>query len=426
MRVLRVYHAGRDRAHRARERALSALGVDVTLVVPSSWPDGGAEAELSDEPFPIVELEVRRAGDVNRHTYASAAGLSDLIARLQPDLLDIHEEPVSLAARQWLRAAPPDLPVAMYTAQNVDKRFPPPFAQYETAAYRRAGGLYPCSHQAASVARGKGFGGRIAVLPLGVDEVYTAGEQTSEDPEIRLGLIGRLVPEKGVRDAIRVLADLVTWRPSRLIIVGDGPEVGAARALAEELGVAEAVEFHPWQPLDSLARLYRGLHVVLVPSRTTETWVEQFGRIIIEAQASGAVVAGYASGAIPGVGGEAAVLVSEGDVVELTHAIRRILQDQEAYASRRDTGLAQASRATWPEVARRQLQLYEEVLSRPRRMPLPRRDTDRRRAAVRQFGPTAPLAGGDRPFALPVLRKDAAWTRAAGHVIDTAMRVTGR
>ena len=74
MRVLRVYHSGRDPAHRARDRALVEAGVDLTLVVPSAWPDGGAQRQLSAEPFRIVELEVRRPGDVNRHRYADSRG----------------------------------------------------------------------------------------------------------------------------------------------------------------------------------------------------------------------------------------------------------------------------------------------------------------------------------------------------------------
>ena len=114
--------------------------------------------------------------------------------------LDIHEEPVSVAARQWLAAVPSDLPVVMYTAQNVDKRYPPPFAQYERAAHRRVAALYPCSRQAASVARGKGFSGLIEVLPLGFDDtLFCPGEQYVDDAEIVLGLVGRLVPEKGSR-----------------------------------------------------------------------------------------------------------------------------------------------------------------------------------------------------------------------------------
>ena len=221
----------------------------------------------------------------------------------------------------------------MYTAQNVDKRFPPPFAQFETAAYRRVDALYPCSRQAAAVARGKGFGGLVEVLPLGVDSTYSPGDQSATDPEIRLGLVGRLVPEKGVTDAVLVLAEVLRHRPARLVVIGTGPEEGPARALAQQLGVDAAVDFLPWQPLDELARLYRTLHVVLVPSRATHTWVEQFGRIILEGQASGAVIAGYRSGAIPEVASDAAVLVPEGAAAELAAGVQALLGDPDRYAA---------------------------------------------------------------------------------------------
>src|SRR4051794_28502916 len=154
-RVLRVYHAGRDPAHRKRDRALALLDVDLTLVVPTAWPEGGAELRLTPEPFPVVEIEVLRAGDVNRHRYREDAAVQRALAEIQPDIIDIQEEPFSAAATQWVRAAG-DRPVIMYTAQNVDKRLPPPFTQWERATYGRIQALYPCSRQAASVARGKG------------------------------------------------------------------------------------------------------------------------------------------------------------------------------------------------------------------------------------------------------------------------------
>src|SRR5215213_6968759 len=121
--LLRVYHGGRNASHRSRERALVADGVDVTLVVPASWQESGDDA-VSAESCRVVELPVRRAGDVNRHRYSDPAVLARLVREVRPDVLDIHEEPFSVAARQWLAAAPNDLPVVMYTAQNVDKRYP--------------------------------------------------------------------------------------------------------------------------------------------------------------------------------------------------------------------------------------------------------------------------------------------------------------
>lgn len=420
MRVLRVYHAGRDRAHRARERALTDLGVDVTLVVPSAWPDHGSEPTLSAERFRIVELPVRRAGDVNRHVHADIRAIEKLLAEHRPDVLDLHEEPVSQVARQWLRAAG-DVPVTMYTAQNVDKRFPPPFAQYETAAYRRIQALYPCSRQAASVARGKGFEGIVDVLPLGVDHAYSPGTQSVEDDEVRLGLVGRLVPEKGVLDAMRVLAHVRERRPARLSVIGSGPEEPAARSLAHELRVIDAVDFLGWQPVERLAELYRQLHVVLVPSRATETWVEQFGRIILEAQASGAVVAAYRSGAIPEVAGDDALLVDEGEVDELALAIGALLASPDRFTALREGGLERAAGFSWDAVAARQAALYERVAGTVGRTRRGSAASPGQRARARaEFGPPARLLGGDRPFALPVLRHDHAFTRAAGRAVDMA------
>ena len=138
LRVLRIYHAGRDRSHRARERALVAAGVDVVLVVPSSWPESGSESTLSDEPFEVVSLPVSRAGDVNRHRYADPAALVAVIRRVAPDLVDLHEEPFSAVTHQVLAALPVGTPAVGYTAQNLDKRYPPPYTSWERQAFARS------------------------------------------------------------------------------------------------------------------------------------------------------------------------------------------------------------------------------------------------------------------------------------------------
>jgi glycosyltransferase involved in cell wall biosynthesis len=404
-----------------------AAGAEVTLVVPSYWPDSGGERDLSAEDFEMVELPVHRPGDVNRHTYQDMSALTHVVRTQRPDVIDLHEEPVSLSSRQWLKVAG-DIPVTMYTAQNLDKRFPPPFAQYEAAAYRRVDGLYPCTRQAAAVARGKGFTGPIEVLPLGVNPLLLPGQQSADDDEIRLGIIGRLVPQKGVRDAVRVLAHLLERRPARLLIVGEGGEAAPARSLAHELGVAHAVEFAPWKSAPELAALYRELHVVLVPSMSTATWVEQFGRIIIEAQAAGAVVGGYRSGAIGEVGDTACVLVPEGAVEQLSTALYGLLGAPDAYEKLRRTGLEQAAACSWETIATRQIGLYHRVANGGReRLTAPRSPRARRVSAVEEFGRPAELPGGvHRPFALPVLRRHGALARTLARMIDGATDVLTR
>jgi glycosyltransferase involved in cell wall biosynthesis len=413
VRVVRIYHAGRDSAHRARERALADLGVDITLVVPLAWP--GVDG-LHTESFEVVELPVRRSGDVNRHQYRDAASVRGLVDRLRPDVLDLHEEPFSAVTHQLLASLPSDLPVVAYTAQNIDKRWPPPFAQWESRALRRLSGLYPCSRQAASVERGKGFAGPISVLPLGVDSaVYAPGNQRLDDDVLTIGLVGRLVPEKGVLDAVRVLAAVRRHRPARLLLVGRGPEEARARALATELGVRDGLEILPWVDLALLAELYQQMHVVLVPSTPTRTWVEQFGRVVTEGRAAGAVVAAYASGSLPEVVGDAGLLVPTGDSNALADAVVALAADRARWQQLRTAGLD--SVIGWDEVARGQLHLYERALSATGPANPPSRF-----AAVLEFGQPAEIAGGGRPFALPVLREDNAATRGLARVLDILAR----
>ena len=420
--VLRVYHGGRAASHRARERALAALGVEVSLAVPASWPETTESGSSYSEALAMYELPVTRAGDVNRHAYTSSEALCRVISELRPDVLDIHEEPFSVAARQWLAAAPPNLPVVMYTAQNVDKRFPPPFAQYERAAHRRVAALYPCSRQSVSVARGKGFTGLIDVLPLGYDDaIFTPGSQSADDDELVLALAGRLVPEKGVVDAVEILARVNATRPARLVVVGSGPEEATARQRAATLGVSDRLELVPWQPTEELAATYRSAHVVLVPSRPTETWVEQFGRVIVEAQASGAAVAGYASGSIPEVAGDAAVLAPVGAQGELAEAIVELLDDPTEFEHHRALGFDLCRSRTWTQVAARQAELYRRVAAGDApRVELPRSPRARRTAARSEFGPTAATTAGPRPFALPVLRRGGVAVRGLEAAVDAA------
>jgi glycosyltransferase involved in cell wall biosynthesis len=428
LKVLRIYHSGRSSAHRERERQLAAAGVQVTLVVPEAWPDEGSDERLPPESFTTHELAVRRAGDVNRHAYVDAARLESMIAQVSPELLDVHEEPFSLVTHQVLRATSPDLPVVMYTAQNVDKRFPPPFAQYETAAYRRASAMYPCSVQAAAVARGKGFGGMIEVLPLGYDDsLFVPGTQSADDDELVLGFVGRLVPEKGLLDAVRLLERLNQVRPARLLVSGAGPDGERAQMLASKLGVGERLELLKWASEVELAAAYRTTHVLLVPSRPTATWVEQFGRVIVEGQASGAVVAGYDSGTIREVGGEAAVLAPVGVLDGLARAVIELVSDAMDFSRRREVGFAINATRTWRAVAARQAALYRRVIAGDTPgVALPASPRARRALARAEFGPSAATTAGERPFAVPVLRKGGAIPHALGAALDAGAEVAAQ
>jgi hypothetical protein len=192
------------------------------------------------------------------------------------------------------------------------------------------------------------------------------------------------------------------------------------------LGVADRVEFSGWQAAPDLASAYRAAHVLLVPSRPS-TVAEQFGRVIVEAQASGAVVAGYACGAIPEVAGDAGIVVPVGDVEQLAESVVRLVVDSDDFARRRAAGQRQAAARTWQTVAARQLSLYQRVYADPcLTVDLPKSPRRRRAVARAEFGLTASTPGGVRPFALPVLRRGGAVPHVLATVIDATAEVVSR
>jgi glycosyltransferase involved in cell wall biosynthesis len=242
-----------------------------------------------------------------------------------------------------------------------------------------------------------------------------------------LALFGRLVPEKGVRDAVDVLARVNKVRPARLMLVGSGSEEGPARELAKRLAVADRVEIEPWRPAADLARLYRRAHVVLVPSHATGTWVEQFGRVIVEAHASGAVVAGYASGSIPDVADDAAILAEVGDATQLADRLVALLGAPPEYARLRERGLMVSRTRTWSQVAGRQAELYRRVAAGDfDHLTLPSSPNQRRAKARAEFGPTAATRAGIRPFALPLLRRGGFAAAALARLVDLTSEVYAR
>ena len=174
-----------------------------------------------------------------------------------------------------------------------------------------------------------------------------------------------------------------------------------------------------WGSAAEVAEVCRSAHILLVPSTPTTTWTEQFGRVIVEAQASGAVVAGYASGSIPEVGGDAAVLVEPGDVAALAAAVRALARDPADYAERRARGVRVSCGRTWPRVAcvtrRCTNASHDGALDR---RALPRSPRRRRAEARAEFGETAPTTAGRRPFALPLLRAGGPIPAALAAVID--------
>lgn len=374
MRVLRISHSAVVADWRRRERHLLDLGADLRLVAARSWNEGGQVVELE----PTDDGFVVGAATVGTHPFRFLFDPRPIWRELRRhptdpiDILDIHEEPASLAAfevRLLARLARRRPAVVLYSAQNIVKRYPPPFRWFERYQLRRAAAVHTCNDAAGQVLRGKGFSGILCNLGLGVDldRFQAADPRTDQgrvpDPgspssTMRVGYVGRLDPHKGVA----VLIEAIARTPGvELEIVGDGPERTALRALAHRLGVVDRVRLAGPCDHDQLPGRYRRFDVVVVPSLTTATWIEQFGRVAVEAMACGVPVVASDSGSLPEVLGDAGILVPPAEPGELARALARLRDRPAERAQLTRAGRERAERYAWAAVASRQYALYESI-----------------------------------------------------------------
>ena len=279
-------------------------GIDIAVYLPQVWQGDLPSPAISFVPAEggalCCALPVRRSG--NGSLFA-LRGLRGALRKLKPDLVLLDEEPWSVVAWQTLGALP-HTPLLFYTKQNIAKRLPPPFSWLRRATYRRAHSAWAVGETTADVLRATGFRQGITVVPHGVEvSHFTPGRDAHRRAELGLhgvviGYAGRLVEEKGIADlleAVRILAadPLLDFT---LLVIGSGPlRDDVARA---ELAYGGRVRLVPSVPHDQAPGLYRLMDIMALPSRTTPSWREQFGRALVEAAATGIPIVAADSGEI--------------------------------------------------------------------------------------------------------------------------------
>ena len=362
MRVLRLSHSGVVDAWRERERVARRAGHEVRSVTARVWDEGGRDVPLV--PRPGEDVHGLRTWGRHPAIFVYDPRLLWRLLGERWDLIDIHEEPFALATAEvllirWLRRQ--RAPYLLYSAQNLHKRYPVPFRWLERWALRHASAASVCNRDAAAILEAKGLGGRAVVIGLGLHtDAFTPSSRAGprEDGNVRVGYVGRLAPHKGVHVLLEAIA-----RDERLhlVVAGSGPSAEEVGALVAEHGTGERVELLGAIGHEDLPDLYRSLDVLAVPSLTTPGWLEQFGRVAVEAMACGVPVVASDSGALPDVVGGAGVLVPPGDAAALAEALVEVGTDQQRWAIMREQGLTRARAYDWEAIGGDYMRLYHEV-----------------------------------------------------------------
>lgn len=120
-------------------------------------------------------------------------------------------------------------------------------------------------------------------------------------PPLRLILAGRLVEKKGFEFALRAIAASRNhghnWKAN---LYGDGPLLESLKNLTKELGLNGSVQFHGFQPVETILDALRSHTLMLAPSVTASDGdMEGLPNTILEAMAAGTPVITTRHAAIP-------------------------------------------------------------------------------------------------------------------------------
>jgi glycosyltransferase involved in cell wall biosynthesis len=348
---------------------------EVTAIAPSYF-HGSRDLRpvtAKEEPQEPIRVEFITAHLTRRvHGFFYGRRLGELLR--QADLVHCWEEPFIVAGAQIAWRTPRHIPLVFATFQNLPKRYPPPFSQFERYAMRRASGWIAFAQSVADVLGPRPLYARRPMrhIPPGVDlrafkPDLEAGRHTRQaldwegDGPPVVGYLGRFTEEKGIDDLMAALDAVQS--PWRALFVGAGPMESQLRQWADTRGgrVRICSDVGHARVPDYL----NAMDLLVAPSRTTPKWREQFGRMLIEGFACGLPVVGSSSGEIPHVIGDAGRVVPEGDPKAWSAEIASLIESPQLRRELGARGLARAQdRFAWPIVARQHLDFFEELLER--------------------------------------------------------------
>lgn len=279
------------------------------------WDDAPLQKELP----PGVECHSLNFDTTPRRQRIST--LVTLLKKIDTDVVHTH----LFSADMWGRLAARKAKIPVVTTEhNINigesktwgyiKRFMKNFSLVYTAPSQAVADFMKISYGIS--------GKRVHVIPHGIDlKKFIQSEEATFTKPFTIGIIGRMVEQKGHRialDALSFLQDI----PCKLLIVGTGELEPQLKDYAKKIGISKNVLWK--SPTTDIASVYRACDLVVVPS----LW-EGLGLVVLEAMASGRVVIASRVGGIPEIvtHGKTGVLVPSNNAKELAEAIRERLFD---------------------------------------------------------------------------------------------------
>ena len=183
-------------------------------------------------------------------------------------------------------------------------------------------------------------------------------EYAAEDERIIIHM-SNFRPVKRIMDIVEVFAKVKLAVPSKLILLGDGPERSRAEQKCRELGISEHVTFagNLKQPLELL-----GIgDLFMLPSES-----ESFGLAALEAMAAGVPVISTNTGGLPEVNrhGVTGMMSDVGDIDDMVKNCVYLLSDSKRLSKFKQQARKRSEDFTLEKILPQYEKLYQTVLER--------------------------------------------------------------
>lgn len=280
----------------------------------------------------------------------------------KPDLIHLFEEPWHNIADYltfWSKLICPSAKVIFQTFQNQIEDYRPNWIRTQKRTFDRSSAAISCTEEGRAVLLHWDYKKPIHVIYPGI-ETRLFSPRDSSALRSRLGLkdftigyFGRMLKEKGVKDLLAACQKLDF--PYQLLLIGNGKDKEYFRSLTDRAIWVDAVT------PNEICEYYSALDVLVLPSRTTRTWKEQFGRVIVEAMLCSVPVVGSSSGEIPNVIGDAGLIFKEQDPADLARKISQLRNDPQLREQLIAKGSKRGLIFDWKNTADKVYQVYKNL-----------------------------------------------------------------
>ena len=188
------------------------------------------------------------------------------------------------------------------------------------------------------------------------DEECMRDTLANSDEKI-LAHVSNLRPVKRVLDVIRIFHKVQKEIPSKLILVGDGPDKEKADVLAKELGVKDKILF--LGKSDEIRKILCLTDLFLLPSET-----ESFGLAALEAMAAHTPVISSNTGGLSEVNfnGVTGFLSEVGDVDDMAKNAIYLLSDEQRLEQFKKQAFESAHQFSIETILPKYIKMYERVI----------------------------------------------------------------